>query len=537
MRILTIILIIQTMAILFADPPDWQDDPGAYEFTATISGVIILNEGQQMGDGGDMFAAFDDNGNVRGVGLMLFPPFGPYQGTPVFEVQLRSNNAGDLLSFQYYNASEDVILDIVETYEFVINDVVGGAVDPISFNICPIECWDGSFVCDASDCPEESTTIDYCLDLHAGANLISFYALPEDASIENVMSSLGECLIAVATEGESCLIDEQGNYLGRLVTINSLSGYWVIVSDACSLCIEDGILAESANQYNQYSLHSGCNLISFPFAGCAEISCSLPDGIEGSVSGIIGEGVAANNQPPWQGSLSNLCGGKGYWFIATEDISFSFDVCTTSRIKFDDEVGLTAPDNKEIHQSSKQAFYFIESIENIETGDWILAYNGDVVIGARQWQGSIIDVPAMGSDGSDYTKGYMEAGEVPSFKILRGDELIDLEGDIPSWENNQLYMVSSLTEVALPETFSLDRAYPNPFNPTTTLSFAIPEGSKVTLSIYNLQGREVVSLINGNMDAGYHSVIWNANAYASGVYFVKMVAGDFVNTQKLMLIK
>ena len=52
-----------------------------------------------------------------------------------------------------------------------------------------------------------------------------------------------------------------------------------------------------------------------------------------------------------------------------------------------------------------------------------------------------------------------------------------------------------------------------------------------------MQGREVVSLINGNIEAGYHSIIWNADSYSSGVYFLKMVAGDFVNTQKLMLVK
>ena len=144
----------------------------------------------------------------------------------------------------------------------------------------------------------------------------------------------------------------------------------------------------------------------------------------------------------------------------------------------------------------------------------------------------------MGNDGSNYTKGYIEAGSVPSFKILRGGELINLEGDIPAFENNQLYMVSSLTEtVALPAAFSLDRAYPNPFNPVTTLSFAIPIDSDVSLSVYNMQGREVSTLIDANMDAGYHSVIWNADSYSSGVYFVKMVAGEFVNTQKLMLIK
>ena len=96
--------------------------------------------------------------------------------------------------------------------------------------------------------------------------------------------------------------------------------------------------------------------------------------------------------------------------------------------------------------------------------------------------------------------------------------------------------VINITEL-LPDDFSLDRAYPNPFNPTTTLNFALPIEAQVSITIYNLQGREVVSLINGNMPAGYHSAKWNADRHSSGVYFVKMVAGEYVNTQKLMLVK
>jgi hypothetical protein len=92
-------------------------------------------------------------------------------------------------------------------------------------------------------------------------------------------------------------------------------------------------------------------------------------------------------------------------------------------------------------------------------------------------------------------------------------------------------------EFLIPEDFSLSAAYPNPFNPTTTLSFALPIDSEVFVSVYNLQGREVSTLISGYMDAGYHSVVWNADSYSSGVYFVKMLAGDYMNTQKLMLIK
>jgi len=260
---------------------------------------------------------------------------------------------------------------------------------------CAGVCYGDSYEDECGTCDDDSSNdcFDYCLDLHEGANLISFYALPDDVSITHVMASIEGNATGVIGQGVAANYNGT-DWVGSLNTISSLSGYWMIVSEAGSLCIEDGI---STAPTTQYSLNSGANLISFPIEGSVEVSSSLPDDIEGFVSGIIGEGVAANNQPPWQGSLSNLSGGNGYWMITTENISFSFDVSTMSRVKFDNEVGLTAPDNKEIHQSTQQAFYFIESIENIEVNDWILAYNGDNVIGARQWQGSIIDVPAMGT--------------------------------------------------------------------------------------------------------------------------------------------
>ena len=89
----------------------------------------------------------------------------------------------------------------------------------------------------------------------------------------------------------------------------------------------------------------------------------------------------------------------------------------------------------------------------------------------------------------------------------------------------------------LPGDFALSPAYPNPFNPTTTVSFALPVTSKVLLEVYDINGRNIDEIIKYNMDAGYHSVIWNADNNASGVYFVEMVASEYVNTQKLMLVK
>ena len=101
------------------------------------------------------------------------------------------------------------------------------------------------------------------------------------------------------------------------------------------------------------------------------------------------------------------------------------------------------------------------------------------------------------------------------------------------WHGSEIQINSLL----LPIDFTLSPAYPNPFNPVTNIRFSLPIDSEVSLSIYNLQGREVSTLINTNMDAGYHSVVWDANSYASGVYFVKMVAGEYITTQKLMLVK
>ena len=122
----------------------------------------------------------------------------------------------------------------------------------------------------------------------------------------------------------------------------------------------------------------------------------------------------------------------------------------------------------------------------------------------------------------------------------KSDLILSYEGDLKIINHLASDLFGNILAskvIGIPYKYSLNHPYPNPFNPTTTFSFAIPVDNEVTLTIYNLQGREVVSLIDANMDAGYHSVVWDANSYASGVYFVKMTAGEYINTQKLMLVK
>lgn len=89
----------------------------------------------------------------------------------------------------------------------------------------------------------------------------------------------------------------------------------------------------------------------------------------------------------------------------------------------------------------------------------------------------------------------------------------------------------------IPITYSLDQNYPNPFNPVTNIRFALPENTRVQLSVYNLMGQEVARLLDRTMNAGTHTVTWDASQMSSGVYFYKVKAANFEMSRKMILVK
>jgi photosystem II stability/assembly factor-like uncharacterized protein len=89
----------------------------------------------------------------------------------------------------------------------------------------------------------------------------------------------------------------------------------------------------------------------------------------------------------------------------------------------------------------------------------------------------------------------------------------------------------------IPDDYSLGVNYPNPFNPSTKISFSIPKESKIGITIYDILGKEIAVLVNAELKAGNYSVAWNASEFASGVYFCRMEAEGFVRTQKIVLLK
>lgn len=146
---------------------------------------------------------------------------------------------------------------------------------------------------------------------------------------------------------------------------------------------------------------------------------------------------------------------------------------------------------------------------------------------------------------------------VADFSVLAGESATLLLSGFADPENNMngsslaLLAVLASGEVLMPRDatsagndgtevpaeFVLEQNYPNPFNPTTQISYAIPETADVTLEVYNVQGQLVAVLVNGQQNAGTHTVSFDANRLSSGMYLYRIQAGSFTAVRKMMLVK
>jgi len=107
--------------------------------------------------------------------------------------------------------------------------------------------------------------------------------------------------------------------------------------------------------------------------------------------------------------------------------------------------------------------------------------------------------------------------------------------------NFQYHNLSTIIEVGVPTKYDLSQNYPNPFNPTTKIDYDLPFDSKVTMILYDMTGREVKTLVNNTMTAGYYTEVFNLSNLSSGTYFYRLIAKssdkDYLATKKMMLIK
>ena len=139
---------------------------------------------------------------------------------------------------------------------------------------------------------------------------------------------------------------------------------------------------------------------------------------------------------------------------------------------------------------------------------------------------------------SDETVDFNQDGTY--YYAIAGVDIHENEGDAS--EAVQVGVVGTDAAGQLPTEFALMQNYPNPFNPSTQIQFALPEAAAVTLIVYDLTGREVVRLTDGQTSAGYHTMTWNGlNAYGdvvpAGMYIYRLQAGEFSATKRMIYLQ
>jgi hypothetical protein len=158
--------------------------------------------------------------------------------------------------------------------------------------------------------------------------------------------------------------------------------------------------------------------------------------------------------------------------------------------------------------------------------------------GVLQWGGNIITPGAAVSGKGRMSTAITQNGmSILAFQDNRNDaggiyaQNINFNGTFGP--PTGIINVSELT----PEKYSLSQNYPNPFNPSTTIKFDLAKNGFVSIKIYDVLGREIKSLVNDNLNKGSYEISFNAGDISSGVYFYKMVSGDFSQIKRMMLLK
>jgi xylan 1,4-beta-xylosidase len=132
------------------------------------------------------------------------------------------------------------------------------------------------------------------------------------------------------------------------------------------------------------------------------------------------------------------------------------------------------------------------------------------------------------------TGNYLTQFDTAPYTVSRGG--ITTLGSFAVGRFRNMTGVTSQTE-QIPVEFQLSQNYPNPFNPTTLISFSIPKDEHVSLKVFNILGKNIVTIVDRNLRNGEYNYEWNASEFASGIYFYRINAGDFVQTKKMLLLK
>ena len=414
------------------------------------------------------------------------------------------------------------------------------------------------------------------LELEAGLNLRSWNV---DTEIDNTVWVLAPVLFELRSargfDGEGLLYDPSLQpQFNTLVTMDHLHGYWIDVKNDITMPVTGRRVSPGA----QIPLRAGYNLISYLPQEADSLRHALGSIIDKVqvVMGYDGSGLTWDPAvPPQLNSLQVLSPTFGYWLRLTEADTLVYppDVLVPPAVA-------AAP-----VRGAEQEGAAVEGEDgdlglSTRSREWIGVWGDAIDVGGEPIAAGTI-VTALDPDGvvcGEFT--VVRPGELGMMAVYRDDPATDAdEGAAPgdpltivfsptvedagdsnvdggeivfeglTWmaygdvvEFDEVARISPTAVTAAPMRTELHQNYPNPFNPVTTIAYDLRAPAQVELTVYSVRGERIRRLVGRQQGAGRYTVTWQGvndagQPVASGVYFYKLVAGDYVNTRKMILLK
>ncbi len=370
---------------------------------------------------------------------------------------------------------------------------------------------------------DSSGTDDLIINYLEDWNLIG---LPLDVEDSNYQTIFSDAI-------ENTLFSFDDSYISETYLIAG-EGYWLRFEDEGSTIIAGSSVDELA-----ISLSEHWNLISGISQTISVESISDPGGIivPGTLFGFNGGYFQTESIVP----------GMGFWLRAFEDGEITLSSGTLAR---------TTPRN----------FSLKGKANSLSINGMNLYFGVEIPIKERLSY-SLPPKPPPGAFDVRFKGGTRVANDKAEIELMGTGEALSISynvvidaGEQMNWvltsESGKNYILRGIGELTIPSaetfilnrknvipiTFALHQNFPNPFNPITTLRYDLPSDALVTLSIYDMLGREIVQLISTTQESGFKSVEWNGTdrtgkAVSAGVYLYQIQAGEFVQTKKMVLLK
>ncbi len=524
--------------------PLWSVDETQYQYSMNIDGILKI-DGVTATDEYDRIAAFAGD-EVRGVGDVVYVPGAAdtckYQ---VFLTVHSNHPRGEQLSFKVWDAVTCRELGTIqESYTFIADTVYGRPDKPATFTA--------------------SSQVVQQIQLAPGWTWFSLNLTADNMSVNTLMNKV--------TPHSNDIIKGQSSFsqyasglgwVGTLTTLTNRSMYQMKLANRDTIEMSGYPVNLSTSKI---PVVPGWNWIAYQPQTGYEINYAL-----GRLHPLNGNLIKNQSSYAiyvaglgWVGSLTFLNPRSGYLLKSSSVDSLMYPL--------QQQTAKTSPHEEDILTNEPITFnnWSVNPAEYLYsmavTG--IIEKDNIVITDSLDRIGAFVGDECRGIARAIFVKGLnryfifmlvysdIQTGENIQFRFMDAStqttyaikENILFKKDAILGEPTTPYSLKTsyvLTEHGkelLPKEFNLSQNYPNPFNPSTVIDYSLPVNSWVTLKVYDVLGREIITLVEGLQDAGYKSVIWdgtknNGLQVSGGIYFYKLCAGDFSSTKKLLLLK